>query len=363
MSHTIANTARRPATSIRLEVADRFDFLSGEYRELFDSADVSAFQHPIWLDAFYRVLAPGMGAAAVIVTGRDEAGRLCMVLPLIRRRKSAVTLLEAADLGVSDYVAPVLTPDLVVDDAFQASLRAVLPAHDILRICKVRADHTAIWTRLLGFEPTEADFGSSAASHGPDYKEWRATAMGQSFAKDVDVKTRRFFKKPDAAFRVLTDPQERARAVRAIRDVRKGRFEGDPIQLDPVCDFYTDVAVNGGDYVRLYALEAEGETVGYTYTTVHGKRLNYFLIGCDYERYRRLSPGYIMYDAMMADWAKAGGEVFDFTIGDEPYKASFGTVRTTMHEFVRGNGWYGKLARVAFDARRALNRPKTDTGK
>lgn len=29
----------------------------------------------------------------------------------------------------------------------------------------------------------------------------------------------------------------------------------------------------------------------------------------------------------------AGGKAFDFTIGDEPFKADFGCTRTPMHEF------------------------------
>jgi CelD/BcsL family acetyltransferase involved in cellulose biosynthesis len=35
----------------------------------------------------------------------------------------------------------------------------------------------------------------------------------------------------------------------------------------------------------------------------------------------------------MAAWMTEGGTSFDFTIGDEPFKAAFGCSRTSMHEF------------------------------
>jgi len=35
----------------------------------------------------------------------------------------------------------------------------------------------------------------------------------------------------------------------------------------------------------------------------------------------------------MAAWAAEGGTMFDFTIGDEAFKAGFGCTRTSMYEF------------------------------
>lgn len=50
-------------------------------------------------------------------------------------------------------------------------------------------------------------------------------------------------------------------------------------------------------------------------------------------RYARYSPGFLVLDHVMAEWAAGGGTIFDFTIGDEPFKADFGCSRTTVHEF------------------------------
>ena len=341
---------REPA--IRFEALTSFDFDAPEYRDLFARSDATAFQHPVWLETFYRVLAPALGARPAIITGRDIAGRLVLLIPLVVRRKSGVTLLEAADLGVSDYAAPVLDPSLVPNDALREAVRAALPAHDLLRIGKVRDEHLPVWQASLGATGEEADYGAHAAEHGPDYQTWRAAALDASFVRNLDRKAKRFFKLPGAAVRTIDGAAERAAAVEAIRRDRAGRFPDDPIQSDEVFAFYRELAANGSDVIRIYALETEGERIGHTLCVADRGRLHYLLIGCDYERHGRHSPGYILYEAMMEDWAQSGGTVFDFTIGDEPFKADFGTRRTQMFQFSRANGWLGKLARVALDARK-----------
>ena len=48
-----------------------FDFLSEEYRRFFERASATPFQHPLWLDRFYRRLAPSLGGEPLVVTVRN----------------------------------------------------------------------------------------------------------------------------------------------------------------------------------------------------------------------------------------------------------------------------------------------------
>ncbi len=72
--------------------------------------------------------------------------------------------------------------------------------------------------------------------------------------------------------------------------------------------------------------------MGYAFGLTHAGRFDYLLIGCDYERHGRHSPGLMLFDRMIDDWAASGGSVFDFTIGDEPFKTDFGAKPTPMFE-------------------------------
>lgn len=66
---------------------------------------------------------------------------------------------------------------------------------------------------------------------------------------------------------------------------------------------------------------------------VDGERYCYLVLACDYENFAQYSPGMLILDLAMADWAATGGKVFDFTIGDEPFKSTFGCTRSPMYIF------------------------------
>ena len=70
--------------TIKLDVTDRFDFGSPEYRALFARSTVTAFQHWDWLEPFYEHIAPEHKAEQLIVLSRDPQDELQLVVPLDR---------------------------------------------------------------------------------------------------------------------------------------------------------------------------------------------------------------------------------------------------------------------------------------
>lgn len=362
MPHTIADLRHTsdPGSADVATVALESSFapLLAEYRELFGASDGGAFEHPLWLDAFYRRLAPERGARPLLVTGRNGAGRLEFVLPLITRRKSGVTLIETHDLGVSDYSAPVIRTGFVAQPDLKARIAAILPPHDILRIRPVREENLRHWAAFLEAEPCRLDFHAHATALPESYAAWRKQAYAESFARYLDKKKRRFFKSPGATLRLLTDATELRAAIGAIQSGRAGRFDGDLIQQDHVRDFYAEIAIDGAgaDFARTYALSVDGHDIGHAFGLTHGGRFHYLLIACDYHRHGRHSPGLILYDGMIADWIAAGGSTFDFTIGDEPFKTDFGTAPTAMFELRSLPTLRGRLAGAAFAARERFRR-------
>ena len=111
-----------------------------------------------------------------------------------------------------------------------------------------------------------------------------------------------------------------------------------------------------GELARTYRLSLDGEPLGYVFGLTWSGRFYYLLIGCDYERHGKHSPGLLLYDGIIEDWLRDGGTVFDFTIGDEPFKQDFGTVATPMFALKRSASWRGRLASAAFDAREQLRK-------
>jgi CelD/BcsL family acetyltransferase involved in cellulose biosynthesis len=342
---------------MNISAESNFDFGSAEFADLFTRADATAFQHPLWLDALHRIWAPAREAEPVTIVGRHDSGALRFVLPLLRRSLSGVVMLETTDLGVSDYAAPVVDRywlgTLGDDGALANAVMAALPHHDMLRIRPVRPEHFPVWKAFLGGKARMLDFGAHAVTVRGPMDDWRERSLTDSFARILARKRKRFFKTPGARLEVLHDPERIADAIEQMAKWRVGRFAGDVIQHPAALALYRAVAVEGArsGFARTYALETDGEVIGLTFAITAAGRLNYLLIGCDYARFGRHSPGLLLYDGMIADWINQGGEVFDFTIGDEPFKTDFGTHRTQMSDLTRAATWRGSLALSALSLR------------
>ncbi|HTV72007.1 MAG TPA: GNAT family N-acetyltransferase [Rhizobiaceae bacterium] len=351
-------TEVRPGIArVDASVEPDFDFLSAEYAALFEQSTASAFQHPLWLAALYEKLALPRSAQKVVVTVRDR-GRLVAVLPLIQRTKTGFTLIESADLGVSDYAAPVVADDWIPGADLPMQIASVLPAFDLMRIKPIREETVSKWQALLGGDVLPLDFQAHHARLASTVDAWRAEALEPSFAKRLDKASKRFFKTPGATFALLANEHEIGDALRQLAALRAGRFDGDPIQQDFVRDFYEQVAASGfrQNFTRIYALKVGDDPVGYLFGLTWKGRFHYLLVGCDYTRHGKYSPGLILCDSIIKDWIGAGGTIFDFTIGDEAYKRDFGVTSTLMFILKRAPTWRGKLASASFDAREQLRR-------
>lgn len=336
---------------IDISLEHDFDFAGSEYFELFAEASATAFQHPVWLKQLFGSLALQAGGEPLPIAIRENpSGRLIAVIPLMRIRRRGIKIVEFADLGVTDYCAP------IVRNGYNGQIRSVpqvadkilelLGQCDIIRAKSVRPEHAALVEQMTGSEPHPAGFSAHEAPLEQPYAEWRAKAFSKSKMKYIDRKRRRFERLGNTALQLVQEPKAARAAITELKVLRAGRFDGDPIQQASVENFYAEIAERGCEngFARTYRLSENGRTVGIVFGITHLGRFNYLLIGCDYDNYSKHSPGLLMYDQIMADWVSAGGDIFDFTIGDEPFKADFGTRPIQMSGFNRAISITGRVA-------------------
>ena len=319
--------------AVTLSVDPAFDFGGAPYRNLFERASCGAFQHPDWLSAFYGTLAGPKDFAPLVVTGRDSAGDLLLVVPLIRRRADRSTMVEYAFLGVTDYARPIAAPELTLDAELSAEFHRALGAYDLLRIEPVRGDAVALWRDLLGLSAEPLGF----SAHAAPYEVWRAGVPGRRRGVDLARKSRRLVERGALRLQVA-DGAAAAEAIHIAARLRQERFADDPLQDAAFRDFYTAVAMRGAEsgLARTYLLTCGAELVAMLFGLIDGPRFCYLLLACDYANFGRFSPGMIMFDQVMRDWFDSGGQVFDFTIGDEPFKSGLGAEPMPMYRFTRG---------------------------
>ncbi|MHA6687411.1 GNAT family N-acetyltransferase [Mesorhizobium sp. A556] len=360
-------------------VENSFDFQSSEYRKLFDESEASAFQHPHWLSSLYaKLMGPNSAAPLIIVVRIQADKRLALVLPLVRRRYAGLRVIEFADLRVSDYASPVADAKtfdaIVADSASVAAIQRLLKPYDLLRIGKL-ADCSLRLEKLLGIDARE-DMGMSAYASKLEasFPEWREKRITQSYGKEIAKKSRQLHRRGEVRFECVTDPDAMATAFQAMRVYRGERFKyrdgtGDLLQLPPYYDFYTAVAMAGRDgSARTYAMWLDEKPIAVALGLAHRNSLLVILGGFDFD-FKNMSIGSLMFEQVARDCIERGESFLDFTIGDEPYKLTFGSEPSAMWQISRHGSLLGYAAGLAVErlpavkklARRIFNRaPSAD---
>jgi len=357
-------------------VENSFDFLSPEYGSLFERSAATAFQHPRWLAALYAKLAGANSAEPLIIVVRHaEDRRLAMVLPLIRRRYAVLRVVEFADLRVSDYISPVTEAatfaQIAVDKACVARIRRLCRPYDLLRIGKL-ADQSLRLERLFDIKREGMGMNAYATPLGDSYQQWRETRLQRSYCKELDKKSRQLHRKGTVRFECVRDPAAIDATFEAMRHYRGLRFGdprdgGDLLQLPAYYDFYRGMAVDGrDDATRAYAMWLDGRVIAGVLGLAHrGSSFLVILGGFDFENFKNQSIGSLMFEQVARDCIERGERFLDFTIGDEPYKLTFGAEPAAMWKISRPGSPLGYAAELVTDrmpavkslARRIFHRP------
>jgi CelD/BcsL family acetyltransferase involved in cellulose biosynthesis len=324
----VSPVRRQAVFDILLE--NSFDFLSPEYSDLFGRAGATAFQHPLWLAGLYLNLASRLGVEPMVIAVRwREDGRLAMVLPLVRRRHGALRVVEFADLGVSDYAAPVcedaVFAQVVADPKARKAIRTQLKPYDLLRIKKV-GDRAPPLEKLFGGDRAAMDVSAHAVSLYEPFGQWQSDNLGSSFEKELQKKRRQLNRTGEVLFECLQDVAQIADTFRAMQEYRKERFEGDLLQNPLYYDFYLDMALKGAasGFSRTYRLSVDGQAIGAIWGLCHRRQFLVLMGGFDLVTYKSQSIGALAFEDVARDCIARQDLVLDFTIGDESYKRRFG---------------------------------------
>jgi len=335
---------------------EAFDFRSAEYAELFQRADATAFQHPTWLAHLYDGLLTHNAATPLVVVVRRADRSLVLVLPLIKKRYAALTVVEFADLRVTDYVAPVAERGafdaLLADDSVRRRILKLLRPYDLLRIGKL-SDGGLPLNRLFGIaEPERMATSSYAGALEPTFDAWRAAHLNASYGRELDKKSRQLGRKGKVEFSCVTDPAQMRETFEALKIFRRDRFEynggGELLQVPAYFEFYLSIAKATG-LARTYQLSIDGRVIAGAMGLMHRGAFLVVLVGFTQTEFKNQSVGSLMLQELVRDCVARGDTALDFTIGDEPYKLIFGARKQAMWQVQRAGSPLGFAAGAMID--------------
>lgn len=303
------------------------------------------FQTARWLDGWYAHMANGRDVTPLPVAVREAGttGALVALLPLVLRRDAGGRrLVEFADRGITDYNAPLLSPQAPADPdgsrALWRAVRAALPAADLGLFTKMptevggRPNPLAL---LPGVTPCNV-FGNVLTIEG-EFAAWRRQHLAKHARKELDRSWRVFTRHEGAAFRRITDLAEARQVFGDLALMQRERIVGSglPYILDgPEYDrFHRHLVETGlGDgTLVLTALVAEGQTVAALLGVADHRSFAMTRVShARGERWDASSPGRLLIEKTMEHLHQAGCRVFDFTIGDYAHKRRFEVSRVPL---------------------------------
>ncbi len=311
------------------------------------------FQRPGWLSAWYATVAAPEGGAPLLVEVFDRgSGAHVMTLPLVKTGGQGFSRIEFADLGVTDYNAPILGPAAPNSAEEAAALwkqvRKALPGADVIHLRKMpvalkgRANPLAL---LSGTHPsTCAGFSVTI----PDDWEIYLRSLSKKFRKELGRSSRLFDTAGDTRFCRIESAAEAARVLDAMNAQQRSRLEEKgyqcPLGEESYNGFYASLVKDGIEdgTVVLTTLMSGDEPVAALLGVTDGTSFAMVRLSHAGGEWLRIGLGRLIIERTMRALHKDGCRHFDFTIGDYPYKSGFGVEASPLVDLVSAESWRGK---------------------
>ncbi len=305
------------------------------------------FQQASWIGAWLAAHAETRPTLALVTVTDASTGAVLFVLPLMLDTRSGVPCWTALDDGVSDYNAPLLAPDFrpppQVMRRIWAQVRERLPLGDMIFLEKIPERIAGRRNPLLDLaRPRPSRFVGHPLALADGLAAVRARyRAGRSLAR----KHRKLGRRGTLDFIVLSGARAAPHLEQLMR-WRERRYDTRPITTD----FYRRL-LDDGDLARVGMLRLDGTAVAGCYAIVCDGALRLLVTAFD-TQWKNWSPGLLAIDEMIG-WACCEGlDVFDFTIGSEPYKFDFGVASERLWEIRSSLRLRGSLILRLLGARR-----------
>ena len=314
------------------------------------------FQNHRWLEAWYAAFADVAEVEPLIAIILDAAtSEQVALLPLVRRVKNGIRIVEFADLNLTDYNAPLLTAaaprHAVAARAFWGDLLIALKrspgSADLIRLRKMPIRLAGQPNPLALLDATRpCPLNGNVVTTGDDFDAYRYS-LERTVRKNLERSWRVFTRDPAAGFRIVTDRDEALRVLStmAVQQGARMRHLGLNFVLDDETSaaFYRHLVGENleSGYAVLSALTVGEEVVATLLGVRSGSRYVMLRISHAGAKWSNCSPGRLIIERTMAALHKEGVRSFDFSIGNYAYKRRFGVAPLPLVDITAALGWRG----------------------
>ncbi len=350
---TRAASRRASPGDYEIVLASEFAIVPERLAALCAGSTSTLFQRPGWLSVWYATVAPAEGAEPLLVEVFDRgSGAHVMTLPLVQIGGHGFSRIEFADLGVTDYNAPILGPAAPESAAEAAALwkqiRKALLGADVIDFRKMpvaiegKPNPLAL---LSGTHPSSCP-GFSVAM--PDDWEVYLRSLAKKFRKELGRSLRLFETCGDTRFCRIGDASDAERVLEVMSAQQRSRLEEKgyecPLDEEDYHAFYARLVADGIEdgTVVLTTLMSGDEPVAALLGVTDGESFAMVRLSHAGGDWARIGLGRLIIERTMHALHEEGCRHFDFTIGDYPYKSGFGVEPSPLVDLVSAESWRGK---------------------
>lgn len=331
----LAGAARYSASVVEGEsVSGALEALAAE------NLHCTPFQRVEWLRALYQHVAGAENKQPRLVVVRDvSSNKVVLALPLVVERIGGRSTAYAADLGVSDYNAPMLAKALSPPRAQEAWCAAEGALGDVgmIRLERMPAEIGGVANPLAQHaRSVPAVLGGNIVSVEGSVDDY-VRARGKKYRKEVERCNRLWQAK--GTVRVFGRARTQAEidaaygALQAQQEARSTKFAGD-YALDRTAyrAFYAQLLRDGqvSDFCQIFTLKNDGEIVGSVLGVLHEGSFTLLRVSTAAESWGYLSPGRLVILEVMRHFVAQGVRRFDLGIGSYPFKKALGAVEIPL---------------------------------
>lgn len=350
----------------RVKIYSEHSSLEPVWRRMESEGSCLVFQTYDWISCWYDTARLVSEAEPLIVAVFRETAEPTWILPLCLHKKNNLRVVSFADLGVSDYAAPLIGRDApsdpkVIQDILEAVFDA-LPPCDLINLQKLPADVDGRPNPLMclpGLERFPADcHGIRLCEPWPDLAK---KIMNRRLRSGVRNKREELRAHGEVAIkcygsRDLGDHMEELLAIRNERFEAIGRSGMSSFWRT----FYQILASREGRSYSpsITSLTVAGQTIATCFSLLRGKTNHVLLATFRMGKWEAFRPGIILFDDMLTTFGRQAGKdaYFDFTVGDEEYKRRMGSESHPLYEWMAVRSFSGLPAYTAWRVKAALRR-------
>lgn len=345
---------------IRLTIHEDLSSIEHDWRAFEGQADCTVFQSFEWLACWQRHIGQRHDVRPAIVVGRDAGGEMLFLLPLAVRPAKFVRELTWLGSDLCDYNAPMLAPDfsarvdraqfLAVWDEIARRLRAnPRLCFDLLRLTKMPASVGTQPNPMLGLPVTVNPNGAYLTSLAGSWDDFYAAKRSSSTRRRDRTKRKRL---TDLGAVQLVEPASEADMLGTLDTLmtqKAGSFARMGVAnlfANPgYREFYRALATDPGSRSLVHVSRLDVGTTPAAINLGLTFRGQYYHLLASYDdgEASRFGPGAAHLHDLMRLAIERGMRVFDFTIGDEPYKRDWCDTELTLYDHISAADWRGAL--------------------